>query len=54
MAVLYKCYFGLPPTQKICEAIMDDLILFTPLKESHMNKGGHIEGFIKEQIEDIA
>ena len=26
------------PSQKFCEAIMDDLILFTPLKESHMNK----------------
>ena len=38
MAVLYKCYFGLPPKQKICKAIMDDLILFTPSKESHMNK----------------
>ena len=38
MAVLYKCYFGLPPKQKFCKAIMDDLILFTPLKESHMNK----------------
>ena len=25
-------------TKKYCEAIMDDLILFTPSKESHMNK----------------
>ena len=25
-------------SKKFCEAIMDDLILFTPLKESHMNK----------------
>ena len=25
-------------SKKYCEAIMDDLILFTPSKESHMNK----------------
>ena len=25
-------------SKKFCEAIMDDLILFTPSKESHMNK----------------
>ena len=30
---------------------MDDLILFTPSKESHINK--YIEHFIKEWIEDI-
>ena len=38
MAVLYQCYFRLSSRQKYCEAIMDNLILFTPLKESHMNK----------------
>ena len=37
-AVLYKCYFRLPKSKKFCEAIMDDLTLFTPSKESHMNK----------------
>ena len=25
-------------SKKYCKAIMDDLILFTPSKESHMNK----------------
>ena len=25
-------------SKKYCEAIMDDLILFTPSKESHVNK----------------
>ena len=25
-------------SKKYCQAIMDDLILFTPLKQSHMNK----------------
>ena len=25
-------------SRKYCEAIMDDLLLFTPSKESHMNK----------------
>ena len=38
MAVLYQCYFRLSSKQKYCEAIMDDLILFIPLKESHINK----------------
>ena len=34
---------------------MDDLILFTPSKESHMNKLKDIlNAFFKEQIEDIA
>ena len=36
MADLYQCYFRL--SSKYCEAIMDNLILFTPSKESHMNK----------------
>ena len=36
-------------SKKYCEAIMDDLILFTPSKESHMNKLEDIfECFIKE------
>ena len=29
---------GCLQSKKYCEAIMDDLILFTPSKESHMNK----------------
>ena len=28
----------MPPKQKYCEAIMDDLLLFTPSKRSHMDK----------------
>ena len=41
-------------SKKYCEAIMDDLILFTPLKESHMNKFEDIlSAFIKERTEDI-
>ena len=41
-------------SKKYCEAIMDDLILFTPSKESHTNKlEDIIESFIKEWIEDI-
>ena len=40
--------------RKFCEAIMDNLILFTPSKESQYKQvGGYIECFIKEQIEDI-
>ena len=40
--------------KNFCKAIMDDLIFFTPSKESHINKLEDIECFIKEQIEDIA
>ena len=40
--------------KKDCEAIMDDLILFTPSKESHMNKlERYIECFIKEWTKNI-
>ena len=41
-------------SKKYCEAIMDDLILFTPSKESQSKQiGRHIESFIKEWTEDI-
>ena len=39
-------------SRKYCEVIMDDLFLFTPSKETHMNK---LEDLLKEEewIEDI-
>ena len=37
-------------SKKFCEAIMDDLILFTPLKESHMNK---LEDILKALLKNI-
>ena len=40
-------------SKRHCKAIMDDLILFTPSKESHINKLEDIECFIKEWTEDI-
>ena len=41
-------------SKKYCEAIMDDLILFTSSKESHMNKlEDLLKAFAKEWIEDI-
>ena len=41
-------------SKKYCEAIMDDLLLFTPSKETHMNKlEDLLKGFIKEWIDDI-
>ena len=41
-------------SKKYCEAIMDDLLLFTPFKNSHMNKIGRlIKSFVKEWTEDI-
>ena len=41
-------------SRKYCEAIMDDLLLFTPSKESHMNKlEDLLKAFIEEWIKDI-
>ena len=42
-------------SKKYCEAIMDDLLLFTPSKMSHITKyiRRHIEGIIKEWSENI-
>ena len=41
-------------TKKYCKAIMDDLILFTPSKESHMNKLEDIlKCFIEKWIKDV-
>ena len=36
-------------SRKYCEAIMDDLLLFTPSKESHMNK---IENLVKALLKN--
>ena len=36
-------------SRKFCEAIMDDLILFTPLKESHMNE---LEDILKASLKN--
>ena len=42
-------------SKKYCEAIMDDLLLFTPSKETRINKlEDMLKGFIKEWIEGIA
>ena len=38
MAILHQCNSRLPPKKKYCEAIMDDLLLFTPSKISHIAK----------------
>ena len=38
MAVLYQCNSQLSSKQKYCEAIMGDLLLFTPPESSHMAK----------------
>ena len=41
-------------SRKYCEEIMDDLLLFTPSKESHMKKVGRLtKGFIEEWTKDI-
>ena len=42
-------------SMKYCEAIMDDLILFTPSKESHIsNLEDILSALLKKWIEDIA
>ena len=38
LEILYKCNFDCLKSKKYCEAIMDDLLLFTPSKKSHMDK----------------
>ena len=40
-------------SRKYCKAIMDDLLLFTPSKQSHMNKLEDLLGLIEEWIVDI-
>ena len=40
--------------RKHCEAIMDNLLLFTPSKASHFNKlGRSIESIMQEWFEDL-
>ena len=36
-------------SRKYCEAIMDDLLLFTPSKNSHMNKFGRLTKILIEE-----
>ena len=43
MAILHKCHLKLS-NRKYCEAIMDDLLLFMPTKESHFE---NIEDMLK-------
>ena len=38
LAIIYQCNSQLSSKQKYCEAIMDDLLLSTPSKSSHMAK----------------
>ena len=40
-------------SKKYCEAIMDDLLLFTPSKNSHIAKLEDIESTVKEWFENI-
>ena len=46
MAILYKCSLQ---KMKFCEAIMNDLFLFTPTKKTHMAKP---EDFFKASLEN--
>ena len=49
MAVLYKHNFRLLQSKKYCEAIMDDLLLFTPSESSHIAK---IEDLLKALLKN--
>ena len=40
-------------SRKYCEAIMDDLLLFTPSKETHMNKLEDLLKAFEEWVENI-
>ena len=54
MAVLHKCYFRLPPKQKILLGNHGKPHTFHPIEGvSYEQIGGYIAGFIKEWIEDI-
>ena len=49
MAVLYKCYFGLPPKQKLLQGNHGQPHTFHPIEGVPYEQiGGYIEGFIKE------
>ena len=42
-------------SRKYCEAIMDDLLLFTPTKSSHFEKlEDSVESFVQEWSEDFS
>ena len=38
MATVYKCNTRMFKKEKYCKAIMDDLLLFTPSKKSHITE----------------
>ena len=38
LAIIYKCYIDCLQSRKYCKAIMDDILLFTPSKKSHLAK----------------
>ena len=42
------------PSQKYCEAIMDDLLLFTPNRQTHFEKLILIAGIVQEWFENIS
>ena len=49
MAVIYKCNIDCVHSRKYCEAIKDDLLLFTPDKKPHRDK---LEDLLKELLKD--
>ena len=49
MAIIYKCNIGMLISRQYCEAIMDDLLLFTPLKRSHIAK---LKGLLKALLKN--
>ena len=49
MAILHQCILNCLQSKKYCEAIMDDLLLFTPSKSSHIAK---LEDLLKELLKN--
>ena len=54
MAIIHNAILDCLQSKKYCEAIMDDLLLFTLSKEAHMSKFRRLaDSFIKEWVENI-
>ena len=49
MAILHQCNSRLPAKLKHCKTFMDDLLLFTPSKSSHIAK---LEDLLKELLKN--
>ena len=55
LAVIHRCNLNCLSSRKYCEAIMDDLLLFTPTKVSHFAKlEDLLKALCKKLVENIS